>query len=257
MAEDLNNLDKGLIKQGYDDLIHPSAEVIGDIISYIPRTIRVWLGGFRKWLINGEESLRQAEEAIKDKVKDIPEDKLVEPESYVAIPAIQQLSYCQDSDVLRNLYANLLASSMNSDKKWKVHPAFVDILKQLNPDEAKMIGCLSPYSLVNYPLIDIRSVRADGGGLTILRNFTLVGIAKIDKPGNMGMYIDNLCRLDIIEIPPNMSLTSSSAYQNIENYPLIQEEMKRNHGTKVEIVHKCFNVTDFGANLIATCCNPQ
>ena len=85
----------------------------------------------------------------------LPEEKLVEPEPYVAIPAIQQISYCQNSDELRKLYANLLVASMNVDTKWAVHPSYVDIIRQLNPDEAKYIRLLPDQISIPHPLIDI------------------------------------------------------------------------------------------------------
>ena len=44
---------------------------------------------WEKWIINGEESIRLTAEAVKEKAKEIPEDKLTEPEPYVAVPAIQ------------------------------------------------------------------------------------------------------------------------------------------------------------------------
>ena len=49
-------------------------------------------------------------------------EKIVEPEPYVAVPAIQAISYAMNSDELRNLYANLLAKSMIKDTKDTVHP---------------------------------------------------------------------------------------------------------------------------------------
>ena len=105
----------GVLNEAYHDLVHPSAQPLGDIISFLPRTLRVWLSGWEKWIINGEESIRLTAEALKGKVQDIPEDKLVEPEPYVAIPAIQQIAYCQNSEELRDLYSNLLAASMNAE----------------------------------------------------------------------------------------------------------------------------------------------
>lgn len=119
-----------VLTKAYDDLIHPSAEPTGQIMSYLPRTIRLCFARWEKWLINGEENLRLTNEALKDKVSKIPEEKLCEPEAYVAVPTMQQLAYCFDSNELRNMYANLLASSMNADKKWQVHPGYIDIIKQ-------------------------------------------------------------------------------------------------------------------------------
>ena len=95
---------KGVAVEVYKDDLSPAVKPIGEILGFLPRTIKLALSRWEKWLINGEESLRLTANAIKEKVRQVPEDKLVEPEPYVAIPAIQQISYCQNSEELRDLY---------------------------------------------------------------------------------------------------------------------------------------------------------
>lgn len=133
---------KQIADKTYDDLIHPSAYATGQIVSFIPRIVKVWLKDLEKWILNGEYAIKEIEVLMEEKLKNIPEEKIVDPEPYVAVPAIQQLSYSFDSEELRELYANLLVSSMNIDKKDNVHPAFVDIIKQLTPCEAKLLSCI-------------------------------------------------------------------------------------------------------------------
>ena len=106
MSNDINNdIAKELVSQTagktYDDLAHPTAHATGQIVSFIPRTVKVWLGKWEKWILNGEYTIRETEKLLEEKLKHIPEDKIVEPEPYVAVPAIQQLSYSLDSDELR------------------------------------------------------------------------------------------------------------------------------------------------------------
>lgn len=79
---------KEIAAEAYKDLVRPSAKPLGEILSLFPRTLKLAFKGWEKWLINREESLTLAAEAIKDKVKTIPEEKIVEPEAFVAIPAI-------------------------------------------------------------------------------------------------------------------------------------------------------------------------
>lgn len=116
MEEEILEQTKGVGVEVYKDALRPAIKPIGEILGFLPRTLKLAFSGWEKWLINGEESLRLTSEAIKEKVKQIPEEKLVEPEPYVAIPAIQQISYSQNSEELRDLYANLLTASMNADK---------------------------------------------------------------------------------------------------------------------------------------------
>ena len=66
--------------------------------------------------------------------------KIVPPEPYVAIPVIIALSYSMEVAALRDFYAKLLAKSMIIDTKDQVHPAFVEIIKQMSPIDAENIG---------------------------------------------------------------------------------------------------------------------
>ena len=172
MSNDLNqDIAKELVSQTagktYDDLAHPTAQATGEIISFIPRTIRVWFGKWEKWILNGEYAIRETEKHLEEKLKHIPEDKIVEPEPYVVVPAIQQLSYSLDSEELRELYANLLASSINADTKKNVHPSFAEIIKQLSPLDARVVEMIKhnqkPIPIItgrlNYEVSNTFSVR--------------------------------------------------------------------------------------------------
>ena len=186
ISKEVLNQTKGVAVEVYKDVVSPSAKPIGEVLSFLPRTIKVAFGGWEKWLVNKEESIRLTADAIKKKVEQIPEDKLVEPEAHIAIPAIQQLCYCQDSEELRDLYANLLTSSMNADKKWQVHPAYVDIVKQLCPDEAKYLKAMPEYIIPTYPLIDVLFSVGEGakGANPIVSNFTDYNLDKLEHPEN-------------------------------------------------------------------------
>ena len=183
----------------YSDVIQPTAKSVGNTLSLIPRTVGVWLGKWEKWIINGEKSIELTRQAVQERVAKIPEEKLSEPEPNIAIPAIQQLSYCYDCEELRNMYANLLVTSMNVDTKSSAPPAFVDIIKQLTPDEAKLIKSLD-YSYQFYPLIDIVAEKANHSFRYLLKNFTVRKVAELEYPESISTYIENLARLKIIEI---------------------------------------------------------
>lgn len=156
-----------VLGKAYDDLVHPSAESLGNTISLVPRTIGVWLRGWEKWVVNGEESVRRTIEAVGKRADGIPEEHLVEPPAHIAVPAIQQLAYCYDSAELREMYAKLLLSTMDDRTAEYVHPSFVQLLKELSPDEAKLLGTLIPTEADDrptIPLIDLRIV-SDATGL--------------------------------------------------------------------------------------------
>jgi len=248
----------GVLKEVYKDALSPSVQSVGVMLSYPPRSLRLAFSRWEKWIVNGEESIKLTGELLREKVSKIPEQKLCEPELYVAIPAIQQLSYCQDNESLRDMYANLLASSMNIDTKWKVHPAFVDIIKQLTPDEAKLLKKLPANIMILHPLIDVKMRKTpEGGSHTLISNFTTFGMDVIENKGNIGSYIENLERLKIIEIPALSSISNKEVYEDLKNSQMIKNNIHSSileHFT-IDYNYKLFNVTNFGVKLIETCCN--
>lgn len=252
----------GVLEKAYDDLAHPTAKSLGNTISLIPRTVGIWLGKWEKWVINGEESIRLTTQAVQSKASQIPVAKLTEPEPYVAIPAIQQLSYCYDSKELRELYANLLVSSMNTDTKYQVHPSFVDIIKQLTPDEAKLLKHISNKSgkinkLMRYiPLIDLQIELGSGKGhIALVRNYSNLGDNVCDYPENTCSYIENLDRLKLICILEDIHLMNPEEYVSLETAPFLAKYKSLNlsEGQRFSTKKKSFYVTSYGEAFIKTC----
>lgn len=250
IGKELIEQTKGVAVEVYKDLGRPIVKPIGEILGFLPRTLKLTLSGWEKWLINGEESLKLTAEAIQTKIKKVPEEKLVEPEPYVAIPAIQQISYCQNSEELRDLYTNLLVASMNADTKWNVHPLYVDIIKQLSPDEAKYIRLLPNHIYMLHPLIDVNFYFGEEskGTNPIISNFTNYNIDKLEHPKQICSYIDNLARLNLIEIPPEQHLANEELYKALEEHPFVQKPLKVAGGVTVKYSykHKFFRLSNIG-----------
>lgn len=261
IVEKLAEQTDGVLEKAYTDIVEASAKPLGIMFSLLPRTIRLGLSKWEKWIINGEESLQLTAEALQEKVKKIPEEKQCEPEAYVAVPAIQQIAYCFNSEILRDMYANLLASSMNMDKKWEVHPSFVDIIKQITPDEAKLLKIFPRNSGRYIAVMDLKINLENGKGeQTIARNIVDEPFYKIcDVPDNMSSYLENLCRLKIIEIPEDLHITEDKYYSKIENSQRVLnlKEKSLGEGNTYICSKKLLYVTDFGIAFTQCCIDEQ
>jgi hypothetical protein len=80
------------------------------------------------------------------------------------------LQYCGMEASVRELFANLLASSMDARKSKSVHPSFVEILRQLAPAEARIISFLAANRM--FPAISLYVVTPDGNKYPVLRYAT-------------------------------------------------------------------------------------
>lgn len=135
-----------IVKDIYDDGLKPTVQEAGKIISFPLELINAMLTKPRCWIANAEYKLKETNILIAEKLTKLEKEMnvtLTPPEDYVAVPALQALSYSIDSKELRELYANLLAKAMCKDIKDKVHPAFVEIIKQLNPVDVKIFNLIT------------------------------------------------------------------------------------------------------------------
>jgi hypothetical protein len=192
----------------YDDVLKPAAKESGRTLSLIPRTINAALIPLQQWIANKEFNLAETEKLLAIKLEHVGEDKIVTPEPYVAIPALQAISYSMNSEELREMYANLLAKSMNKDTKDFVHPSFVEIIKQMSPNDANIFKTI--FESPTTPLIDL-FVNLDNGGGQNHHIYNISWIALCDHV-TITIALNNLLRLGLIEIPYGTNYNLDSNY---------------------------------------------
>ena len=201
----------GTAPELYDDVAKPTLQESGKTLSLLPKVINAALVPLRKWIAEREYSLAETEKLLEIKLKNIEQDKIVTPDAYVAVPALQAISYSMDSEELRNMYANLLAKAMNIDEKDKVHPAFVELIKQMAPRDAVILDGL--FNSLVTPVIDL-SVKTEKGNNYHRYNFTWITCFSYNE---ISVAIDNLERMGLIEIPYGESYIKDSIYDPIRN----------------------------------------
>ena len=265
----------------YDDLVHPAAEETGKLLATIPRAINAVLTPFNLWIEKCNFNYEKGQLLLAEKLKDENPENIVQPEPYVAIPVIQAMSYSIDNDELRNLYANLLAKSMQKDTKDSVHPSFVEVIKQLSPFEAKLLADLyNDFSINNdeLPIIKLSaSTHTEAETINIMVNFndeinvlpdSLIVIANIIYPKYsnsldlrfVSSALDNLTRLKLIDISYDISIVNKSLYNNIINSPQMSQyinkiedgELFRDH-THAIFSKGCLTPSSFGKFFVDIC----
>lgn len=204
-----------LVPQVYDDMLKPTIQESGKFLAIIPQTLNAMVSGVRQWNALQEAKLQEFEQVLAVKLKNTDPQKITLPDTYVSIPALQAVTYSMDSDELRNLYANLLAKSMNTDTKYHVHPMFVEIIKQMSPLDAKIFKIIMQRE--DNPLIDLVYKR-DKDFLTeqtiIMSNLSDIDIA---SPQLVSLSIDNLAKQNLISIVKTSFCADNALYDKIMN----------------------------------------
>lgn len=244
----------------YDDGLQGTVKEAGKIIERIPKAINAAFTSLDIWIEQRNFNLEETKQLLSEKLKDKNPDNIVPPAPYVAVPALQAISYSMGNDDLRNLYANLLAKSMQKDTKELVHPSFVEIIKQLSPADAKMLfllaNDLTPDNST-YPLINVIAKNNKSHWVSTLEN---VINHKYHSSDNYNLSLDNLSRLKLILIYDDRSLVEEELYSPLIEIPAVQTVLKEIETGLVEptlnipeIKRGSFHFSDLGLLFVNTC----
>lgn len=195
-----------------------TGEAIDQTSSLVIRAIHAALNPLEKWILQREFNIEATKKMLEKKLNDIPVEDIITPPSYIAVPALQAISYCMDNEELREMYAELLAHSMNQKTVDNVHPTFVEIIKQMSPFDATVfreltktlvqpcigIKYMNKRTKASYPVQDI--VAFDD-----LERFPLV-LTQVS--------LENLERLRLIEI------NKTSKYNDGKKYDVLIRSVK-------------------------------
>lgn len=242
-------------KEIYRDIGNPVLKPSGELLGLVPRTINAALEPLHEWILQKEYNIERTKMLLENKLQDVSPENIITPEPYVAIPAFQAISYSINNDLLKNLYANLLASAMDKTKKDYVHPSYTEIIKQLSPDEAKVLNIISKQNII--PVLWVRKMnKNDNGGWYVVRNFTLINEkANCDVPDRIPAYLENLERLKLININQYAHLTSEGAYDDVENHPYIKNLIEQeDNDYEYKTQRGYLEVSLFGQSFCEICC---
>ena len=254
----LNDAVKEVAKDVYKDLGHPVAQPTGGLVGLLPRAIKAALAPFEKWILQREYNVAETSKLLEYKLQSINPELVESPEAYIAVPALQYISYCADNEELRNMYANLLANSMTAVVKDGVHPSFVEIIKQISPDEAKLMRYFSANGVA--PIISVRCHNSMRVGVEVIRNFSNVGeVSGCEQPLDIVKCFDNLERLGLLyKAEASSFLTNKALYEELRQHPFvlakIEETMNAQDDYKeIQYVESFITLTDFGKGFCKIC----
>ncbi len=224
---------KGLVEAVpvYQDAVQPAAKEIGTALQTVARSIHIALAPISA-LVWGYERIKDyLSEALAKRLEQVPPEHIITPNPTVAVPAIESLRYTAHDPTLREMYANLLATAIDARTAKEAHPAFAELIRQLSPDEARILKYIADKQIntkptevemvgegwrnnhrflhwhPNYPLwFPILSGEMKVSNLKNEFTLPLVHFSLLEQKAGCkykdlaSSYIDNLCRLGLTEI---------------------------------------------------------
>lgn len=250
----------------YDDLASPTIKAAGELGAKIFKALTV---SCDIWAENRIKRAHRLQDDITNELKGkSPADITENPPEYILYPAIMQYMHSIDRDELRKMYAKLISKALLENIKDSIHPALVNILQNLHPNEARLLNYFSHRNEI--PIVNTKWTQPDNSGYRLqLTNIYTYSYEIEDaqlgpnvmqtayKDIQMGdpAYISNLSRLGIITVSFSKFFTDESMYNEIEKLPIISENKEKclRANKNFEIEKGICRITPLGKLLISTC----
>lgn len=242
---------KNIIPESLDKAVEkflvPGASAMGTSFKHIWNLVF----GYRlqekadKYEIEMQARIDHFQKKIEREYLKIPESQRINPSLHITGQALYKSQFAVEEDEIRDMFAKLIAGSMDSQYRDSIHPSFAEMVNQLSVSDANILKMIYQQgSAIGYINLHVRL--KDGFGKTLEKYLTC-----LDGFENqvVCMSIENLCRLSVLE--PIDGQVSEEEYEDIENMGYYIElknrvtEFTRNDFAVVE-ERKCLNFTDYG-----------
>lgn len=190
---------------------------------------------------------------LKEKINSISPEDIIEPRKRIFGPAINVLQDCEEDEEISNMFANLIANSMDKNTYKISHPSFVSIIQQITPDEARILRLFESH--VSYPVFDIFAMNQDKDvSQYFATNVTNIAeVSGCNIPELSQTYIDNLCRLYLVR--KGGQCLDQDRCDILMNHKIVSETLKHlEEKNKTPLISKtAITITDFGRKFLTAC----
>lgn len=203
----------GIPESTKEELLNPPAKLLGQAMSGI---IHAVFDPLIKFNIVRDQQLKDFEKKVQSGTNEIPEENRDDSKIGLALKALEESKYQLDSEELRQMFANLISSTVDNRKNDSVQPSFSSVLKDLSPLDANLIKLFAGENPV--PLVSIRIQDENGTGTEFNSNTLIFNDDIIENE----LSLFSLERLGLVMLNPTSELKSKNnqeKYQNFENHP--------------------------------------
>lgn len=208
-------------------ILGPAAESVGSTLQSVWDIVfgGITLYGQKKKFMR-EQDLISFKKSVEDRVVEIPEDCLKEPQLSILGPTLEASKFYFEEKPLREMFSALAAASMDARKEKDLHPSYPEIIKQMSPLDAKNLSFFN----ATLPIAEYYQEKQDSTHKrrTILSNVFLANKNELDLEVQ-SRSIASLCRLGLIEVDYERYMLSTryySAFYTTDYFLDLQEKLK-------------------------------
>lgn len=154
---------------------------------------------------------------LESSIDQIPSEKRIDPSVQTTAQALENSKYCIDEENLRNMFASLISSSMNSDFQNDIHPSFAEIIKQMSPLDAEIIKIFKDSPPTGFPLGQYRRTKDETNFYVLIENVFLM----YETPNlcECSLSISSLSRLGLLSISYDIFISNADVYKPFKKHP--------------------------------------
>lgn len=234
-------------------LLAPSAKKLGETLGNL---IEVFTFPISMAGIYARGELKKYEQETQTQINKIPADQFIldKDKLNLIIDAIEKSKHQLNNDVLRNMFAKLITSTVDKRKNKDITPRFASVLADLSVNDAKLLRDIANQKC-NMPLNISSYVDQSGNHQSISSNVLYFN-------QEYKATLANEISLNVLE---SLGILKESEYEislddlSDEVYLQIIQEINRKNGEnlslditrKVELLNKNLNITEFGKAFIS------
>lgn len=199
-----------VLKEAYKDAVSPAFKQLGEFGEEVIKTARLALFPIQYTAALQDRLAKH----LKKSIEQVPPENRIAPVESLALPIVEQLKFHDDASLAGLMFVNLLARAMDKERIGEAHPAFVQIISQLAPDEAVLIRQIGAHN--NHPAAYLRplqkgtNVFVETQRVSLIRQSGLAGVAadilavvavkpeEMAQPDLLYTYIEHLVSLGLV-----------------------------------------------------------
>lgn len=186
-------------------------------------------------------------------VDKIPLENIQEPKLKILGPALEASAYYIEEEELRMMFAKIIATSLDDRKKQIAHSSFVEIIKQLDVLEAKLLLYFHSIKNINsgQPIPIMRLFLSENGKGVKLALPIIYLNSEFSSLTDNASALTNLERLGLIKINYDGCIQDDTAYADMITHPTVTSLLDIYQNSQLDKAF--FTLTDFGVNFIKCC----
>lgn len=195
-----------LPKSTQELLMNPTVKNIGETLGALSELILSPINTFTTWT---NTHIRKFQQSITENINKIPEADRDLAKFNLAMKAIDDAKFQITDDNLREMFAKLIAASIDKRYNQGLSPRFSNVLSQFSPEDARFLMQISTSDLHKIPtIIFFTQVDNPGRGLTEGDHFIAPNYSTACWFQNE-LSLNNLVSLGIINLREDEYLTSN------------------------------------------------